>query len=148
MENLFCRVRSAKDILISVSLVVLGLVLTFFPNEVGANIGGFFILLIGLLFMFLFKSAYKKNGTNELYVKKELFFAQEMNNTILKAVLDNPKSIDMSMEGKGKTIKLSIYYSLGSGKAYMQLYEYVPYMYEPQTDVLEWDVNSVANLIK
>lgn len=148
MENQFCRVRSAKDIIISVSLIVAGFVLMFLPYGTGLNIGGFFLFLIGGTFLFLFKSVYKELGTNDVYEKKEFYFPQESTNVILKAVLSNPNSIDLSLEGKGKTVKLNIYYSNKAGKAYLRLYEYIPYMYEPITEVLEYNTKEISNLIK
>ena len=148
MEFQFCSVRSAKDLFISLSLIVLGFVFMFLPYGVGMNIGGFFLFLIGAIFLFLFKSVYTLNGGKEKYVKREFYFSQEQNHTILKAVLDNPKSIDLSAEGSGKTIKLNLYYSTEGGKAYLQLFEYVPYEYEPLTAMLEYDVKEVSNLIK
>ena len=148
MEFQFCSVRSAKDLFISLSLIILGFVLMFMPDRVGMNIGGFFLFLIGALFLFLFKSVYTLNGGKEKYIKKEFYFSQEHNHAILKAVLDNPKSIDVSVEGQGKTIKLNLYYSSASGKAYLQLFEYIPYAYEPMTAMLEYDINDVSNLIK
>ena len=148
MEFQFCRVRSAKDLFISLSLIVLGFILMFLPYGVGMNIGGFFLFLLGAIFLFLFKSVYTLNGGKEKYVGKEFYFSQEHNHALLKAVLDNPKSIDLSAEGRGKTIKLNLYYSIEGGKAYLQLFEYIPYAYEPLTAMLEYDVKEVSNLIK
>lgn len=148
MENQFSRVRSAKDILISVSLIIAGFVLMFLPYGTGMNIGGFFLLLIGALFLMLFKSVYKEQGTNDTYEKKELYFNQESVNAVLKSVLSNPNSIELSTEGQGKTVRLDIYYSKKADKAYLRLYEYIPYMYEPVTEVLHYNIKEVSNLIK
>lgn len=148
MENQFCRVRSAKDIIISVSLIVAGFVLMFLPYGTGVNIGGFFLFLIGGMFLFLFKSVYKEVGTNDVYEKKEFYFHREAINEILKGVMSNPNSIDLSAEGQGKTVKLSIYYSNRAEKAYMRLYEYIPYMYEPVTETLEYNTKEISKLIK
>ena len=74
MENQFCRVRSAQDIIISVSLIVVGFVFMFLPYGTGLNIGGFFLILIGALFLALFKSHYKELETNHVYEKKEFYF--------------------------------------------------------------------------
>ena len=148
MENQFSRVRSAKDIFISVSLIVAGFVLMFLPYGTGLNIGGFFLFLVGALFLMLFKSHYKQLDTNDVYEKKEFYFCREDENKILKAVLSNPNSIDLSKEVQGKTIKLNIYYSRKADKAYLCLYEYIPYMYEPITEVLQYNIKQVSNLIK
>ena len=148
MENQFSRVRSAKDIFISVSLIVAGFVLMFLPYGTGLNIGGFFLFILGGLFLFLLKSVYKEAGTNDIYKQVELYFHQESTNAILKSVISNPNTIDMSKEGQGKTVKLNIYYSSKADKAYLRLYEYIPYMYEPITEVLQYNIKQVSNLIK
>lgn len=148
MENQFSRVRSAKDIIISVSLIVSGFVLMFLPYGTGMNIGGFFLFLVGALFLMLFKSHYKELETNDVYEKKVLYFPQESINAILKSVISNPNSIDISKEGQGKTVKLNIYYSYKADNAYLRLYEYIPYSYEPITEVKHYSIKEVSNLIK
>ena len=89
-----------------------------------------------------------KNKYGEIYEKKELYFHQEYTNAILKSVISNPNSIDLSIEGQGKTVRLNIYYSNKADKAYLRLYEYIPYMYEPITEVLQYNIKDVSNLIK
>ena len=73
----FSRVRSANDIIVSLSLIIAGAVLMFLPYGTGLNIAGFFFLLTGVLFMALFKSVYKLDGTEETYYRKELYFKHE-----------------------------------------------------------------------
>ena len=148
MENQFYRVRSAKDIILSVSLIIIGGILLFIPNGVGVSIGGLFILLIGALFLSVLKSVYKMEGSDVVYNKKELYFNQEFAKEIQKAVLSDPNSIDVSAEGLGKVIKLNIYYSNQSGVAYLRLYEYIPYSYEPLTDMIKYQLKDISSLIK
>ena len=150
MEKQFCRVRSAKDVAISVTLLVAGMALMLLPyGGVGVTIGGFFLFLLGGLFLSQFKSVYKdKDGDNNVYLKKELFFRRELLQDILDAVESHPQTIDMKKEGLGWTIKLNLYYCIKADKAYLQLFEYVPYNYEPCSQMLEYKVNQIANLLK
>ena len=148
MENQFCRVRSAQDIIISVSLIVAGFVLMFLPYGTGMNLGGFFLVLIGALFIVLFKSHYKELETGDVYEKKEFYFNLEHLDVLSKSVLSNPNSIDLSVEGQGKTVRLTMYYSTNADNAYLRLYEYIPYLYEPVTEVLRYNIKEVSNLIK
>ena len=55
---------------------------------------------------------------------------------------------NLSEEDKGNAIRLDVYYSKASGKAYLQLFEYVPYKYEPCTKVYEYEIAKVGKLIK
>ena len=148
MEKEFCRVRSASDIAISVTLIILGIVLFLLPYGIGIKIGGFFLFLLGSLFLWLFKSVYKETGEKNIYHKRELYFRRELLNPILKGVVSDPHSIDTSAEGLGWTIKLNVYYSKSADKGYIQLFEYVPYNYEPCTEMLEYRINQIDNLIK
>lgn len=148
MENQFCRVRSAQDIIISVSLIVAGFILMFLPYGTGMNIGGFFLILIGALFLVLFKSHYKELETNHVYEKKEFYFNLDHLDILTKSVLSNPNSIDLSAEGQGKTVRLTMYYSKKADNAYLRLYEYIPYLYEPVTEVQRYNIKEVSNLIK
>ena len=61
----FSRVRSTSDIIVSSSLIIAGAALMFLPYGTGLNIAGFFFLLTGVLFLALFKSMYKLEGTEE-----------------------------------------------------------------------------------
>lgn len=67
--------------------------------------------------------------------------------TIRDAVLSDPNQIDMTKEGMGWTVKLNIYYSRKADKGYIQLYEYIPYNYEPRTQMLEYRISQIEKLL-
>ena len=56
MEKTFVKVRSVKDIVIFVSLIVLGSVLVALPTGTGINIAGFFMIFAGLITALILKS--------------------------------------------------------------------------------------------
>ena len=148
MEKTFIRVRSIKDITIFVSLALVGTILTALPIGDAANIAGFFIIVAAGILAFVLKSAYKDVDTNEKYLKKERYFQQTMHAAISSAIASNPDSVDLSEEDKGNALRLDIYYSKSSGKAYLQLFEYVPYTYQPCTRVHECETSKASKLIK
>ena len=148
MEKEFIRVRSIKDITIFSLLVIAGCVLVALPTGTPINITGFFMIFTGLILAFVLKSAYKETGSGEKYMKKELYFQQAMNAPVSAAISSKPESIDLSQENKGNAIRLDVYYSRNSGKAYMQLFEYVPYKYEPCSKMHEHLIGTVEKLIK
>ena len=82
------------------------------------------------------------------YQKQEYYFQQEMNTVISSALESKPNSIDLTQADKGNAVKLDIYYSKVSGKAYLQLFEYIPYRYEPCSKIYEHDVTKLNKLIK
>lgn len=148
MEKTFVRVRSAKDIAIFVSLIIAGGVLIALPTGAAVNITGFFLIFAGILLAILLKTGYKDVETGVKYQKEEHFFQQTMNAAISAALASNPGSIDLSEEDKGNAVRLDVYYSKASGKAYLQLFEYVPYKYEPCSKIYEHEIAKVGKLIK
>ena len=148
MEKTFTRVHSIKDIVIFISLLVLGGILVAVPTSDAVNITGFFLVLAGAILALVLKTGYKDVETNVKYIKKERYFQQAMHAAIADAIASKPDSIDLSQENKGNAIKLDIYFSKASGKAYIQLFEYVPYTYQPCSKIYEYEISKVGKLIK
>ena len=148
MEKTFIRVRSIKDIIIPVSIAIVGIILTALPIGEAAHIAGFFILFAAGILAFVLKSAYKDADTNKKYLKKERYFQQTIHAEISAAIASKPDSVDLSEEDKGNGLRLDVYYSKSSGKAYLQLFEYVPYTYQPCSKMYEYEISKVSKLIK
>ena len=148
MEKTFTRVHSIKDIVIFISLLVLGGILVAVPTGDAVNITGFFLIFAGAILALVLKTGYKDVETNVKYIKKERYFQQAMHAAIEDAIASKPDSIDLSQENKGNAIKLDIYFSKASGKAYIQLFEYVPYTYQPCSKMYEYEISKVGKLIK
>lgn len=148
MNKEFIRVRSISDIVISASLIIAGTVLVALPTNEAINIAGFFMILTGLLLAFVLKTAYIDTATKEKFHKKELFFQHAMYPALTSAVASNPESVDMTEVDKGNSLRLDVYVCRSSGKAYLQLFEYVPYKYEPCSQIHEYTIDRVVKLIK
>ena len=148
MEKTFTRVHSIKDIVIFISLLILGGILVAVPTSDAVNITGFFLIFAGAILALVLKTGYKDVETNVKYFKKERYFQQAMHAAIADAIASKPDSIDLSQENKGNAIKLDIYFSKASGKAYIQLFEYVPYTYQPCSKMYEYELSKVSKLIK
>ena len=148
MEKTFIRVRSVKDILISSSLIVLGSILVALPTGAGINIAGFFMILTGIILALVLRTGYKDTESGEKFHMKEYYFQQTMRTVICDALKSKPETIDLNEANKGNALKLDLFYSKSNGKAYMQLYEYVPYRYEPCSKMYEYDIAEVQKLIR
>lgn len=148
MEKNFVRVRSVKDIAVFVSLIVLGGILVALPVGTGINIAGGSLVVLGLVLALILKSGYKDAVTGEGYFKKEHFFQQEMKNSLLSVIPTMPEVIELSEEDKGNAVRLDVYYNQQNGKAYIQLFEFVPYEYKPCSDMLEYELYEVKKLIR
>ena len=148
MEKTFIRVRSIKDITIFSTLIILGSVLVALPNGAGINIAGFFMIFAGIILAFVLRTGYKDTDTGERFHFKEIYFQQAMNTVISNALESRPDSIDLKEADKGNALKLDIYYNNTSGKAYMQLFEYVPHTYEPCSRMYEYEIAKVQKFLK
>lgn len=148
MENTFIRVRSGKDIAIFTSLIVLGSVLLALPTGAGVNIAGFFMIFAGIIVALVMKTGYKDMSTGVKYRKKEHYFLQTAKPDLSSALESDPGSIDLSQEDRGNVVRLDIYYSTDAGKACLQLFEYIPYKYEPCSRVYEYEMGRVERLIR
>lgn len=146
MEKNFIRVRSVKDIIISLLLVILGCILVVVPAAEPVSITGFFLIFAGLITLFILKTSYKDAETGIKYRKTERFFAQDMRESI-KSALTSPMVIDPAAEDKGNGLRLDIYYSHSADKAFAQLNEYVPYKYEPCSRYYEFNMNDASKLL-
>ena len=147
MENKFIRVRSVKDIVIFASLIIAGSVLVAMPTSTPVNITGFFMIFAGLILLLVLKTGYKDVETGEKYQKKELYFQQAVRAQLMSAISEKPNYIDLYEEDKGNALKLDFYYSKSAGKAYLQLFEYIPHRYEPCSKVYEYGLNDVDKLL-
>ena len=150
MEKKFVRVRSTKDVVLSSLITLAGVVLFILDFSIGIRILGFFMILIGLLLFFTLKSSYKDEDTGIKYHKKERYFEGCRRDELSSAISrKNSKcKVDLSEENKGNTLRLDIYYNKQAGKAYMQIFEYVPYRYEPYSNLYEHEVVNITELIE
>ena len=148
MEKTFISIRSVRDLAISSSIILIGAILVVLPTSTPVNITGFFLLFAGFILALVLKSGYKDVETGERFQKKEHYFQQAMHTSIASALETKPESIDLTEADKGNAVKLDIYYSRSSGKAYLQLFEYVPYKYEPCSKIYEFQLARVNRLIK
>lgn len=147
MNKEFTRVRSVKDIIISSVLLIGGAVLVALPTATSINIIGFFMIFAGIILSLVLKTGYKDNETGVRYCKTERFFAQSMRQDILDAIATKPESINLSEEDKGNGIRLDIYHSKESNKAYIQLFEYIPYKYEPCSRLYEYELKNANKIL-
>ena len=102
----------------------------------------------GLILLLVLKTSYKLAGTNETYKKKEKFFPQSKRDSFINMLSKSPEAADLSDENKGNGLRVDVFYSHKSGKAYCRLYEYIPYRYEPCSPYFEHSIDKVANFIK
>ena len=136
MYKEFTRVRSSKDIIITTALIIAGSICVGFVESQAINVFGFFTLFTGILLLFILKTGYKDQETGIRYTKSEHYFAQSVKDQIVKQLRSNPSNVCFKGEDAGNGLRLDIYRNK-KGLAYYQLFEYVPYKYEPCTEVFK-----------
>ena len=147
MKKTFVRVRSVRDVVIFSTLLIAGALLIALPTSPAVNITGFLMICSGSILAFILKTGYRDADTKEIYFKKEHFFQHAVSAQIAAAIASKPDTVDLSAENLGNSMRLDVYYSKTSNKAYIQLYEYIPYMYEPCTEMYEYDLSKVTKLV-
>ncbi len=147
MEKTFNKVRSTKDIVISAGLAVAGCVLVALPTSTSINILGFFMIFAGILLFLMLRSGYKEVESGAKFCKTERYFSQTLRTELAEKIASKPQSVNLAEEDKGNAVRLDVFYSKQTGKAYIQLFEYIPYKYEPCSKQYEYEISEVNNLI-
>ena len=148
MEKNFIRVRSVKDIFVFCSLIIAGSVLVALPTSASINILGFFLIFTGVLLGIFMKTGYKDVETGIRYEKKEFFFDRSRQETLTKAIPVRLCDSDVNANDGGNSIRLDIYHNKSVGKGYVQLFEYIPYKYEPCTAMYEHPYENISEILK
>lgn len=148
MKTQFIKVRTTKDITIFTSLILIGVILIALPTQMGATIAGATLAIIGIALIPLLKSGYRDRDSTETYRKLEHYFQQTKKSSLTSAISSKPETIELPKEQGSNALRLDIYFSRSANKAYVQLFEYVPYEYEPCTEIYEYEASRVENLIK
>ena len=129
MKKSFIRVRSIRDIVVDTIFIVLGCVFIALPTSQSINVAGFLMICAGLILVLALKTGFKDSETGQTYLKKEHYFQHAMSAQIAAAIACKPNSVDLSAEDKGNSMRLDVYYSKFTKKAYLQLNEYITHAY-------------------
>lgn len=133
---------------LSFGLIIAGAVLVAADTPVSVNIVGFFMIFAGIILLIVLRTAYKDAETGVYYSKKEKYFPQSKRDSLLRAISAGMENLDLAEEDKGNGLRLDVFYSRKTGKAFVRLYEYIPYKYEPCSPFYGLGCDRVANLIK
>ena len=147
MNKEFIKVRTITDITISSVLLVSGIILVALPTSVSVTLLGAFMFITGAILLAILKNGWQDSETKTHYCKKERYFAQSSKTKILNALENHIENIDLSDEGKGEGVRMEIYYNKQSGKAFINLFEYIPYNYEPISPTFEYTTDKITKLI-
>ena len=152
LDNKFTKIHSVKDIITSITFLIIGALLVALFTETTLQLIGYLFIPIGVIFMFTLKSDYKNKENNLVFLKKEYYLPADSKNKLLAAISTNPADADINIDidkfNNGNAIRLAIYCNKEIDKAYLQLFEYIPYTYEPCSEIFEYKTSKIKNLIK
>ena len=147
MEKKFIKTRSLKDIIIFSLIILVGCIFAILPIGTDANIGGYTLIIIGIILAFTLKSTYKHFHSSEKFHRKQLMFPMDMKGSILSAIDSRPENIDLTKEGSAQSLRLYIYYNNQIKKAYLQLFEYSANQYTPCSKFYEYGTEKIEQII-
>lgn len=147
MEQRFIKIRSIKDIIIFTTVILAGVLLVILPENIGANMGGYTLIIIGIILALILKSDYCDKRSLKRYYKHQLYFGIAQKSELQSAIASNPHAINLSEENAGQTLRLDIYFSPQANRASMQLFEYVPHEYCPCSEIHDYDLAEIKQLI-
>lgn len=147
MEQRFIKIRSTKNIITSLAFIIAGILLVLLPTDVGANMAGYTLIIIGIILARILKSDYYDTQSNERYCKQELYFDSAQKSALLKAIVSNPRQINSASESEGQALRLDLYFSHKAERATLQLFEYIPHEYIPCTEMYNYDIAEIKQLI-
>lgn len=132
MEIKLKKVHTAKDLILSAIVLAAGIGLYFVNAGLGAVIG-----VCGLLMLLFYKAGYKREGEGIVLKKKALDVAHTCRDS-LKGFLDG-KDVEPEVKTNisGGVIRLEAYYNADAAIAYVQLFDFSNYTYEPATGIVE-----------
>lgn len=132
MEINFKKVHTAKDLIISSSVLIAGIGL-FFVNK-GL---GILFAACGVGMFFICKSGYRKDGRGVTLRK----VSKDLSRTCRQSVLDYLDGKDICpsiIEGNdGGSIRIDVFFNESAGVAYAQVFNFDNYAYEPATTLVE-----------
>lgn len=145
MNKEFTRVRTITDLTISFIISISGILLVIFPTSVSVNILGFFMIITGIILLAVLKTGWRDTETKEQYHRKVKFFSKDIKDEIMDNLENHIENIDIPKNNIGTGLKMEVYYN--RRQAFVNLYEYIPYSYEPVSSTFEYSADKIEKLI-
>ena len=132
MEIKLKKVHTAKDLIISAIVLAAGIGLYFVNAGLGGVIG-----ICGLLMLLFCKGGYKREGEDIILQKKALDVAHSCRDSLKGFMEGKDVEPEVNTSLSGGVIRLEAYYNADAAIAYVQLFDFSNYTYEPATGIVE-----------
>lgn len=153
MEYTFKKVHTPKDLLISIAVILTGTALFAASGMTGEE--SFisnrslwvFVIVCGLLMIIFWKNGYRCCGCGVVLNKNAMDLCNDCKKSIIE-FLDGKDVRPTIREGhEGGCVRLEVYYNISASIAYVQLFEYRNYVYEPLTPCLKLPSGKAEQLL-
>lgn len=142
MNIYFKKVHTVKDLVLSVVVTLAGIGL-YFLNQ---GLGGV-VFACGLLMLIFYKAGYKANGEGPVLTKKAQDLPRTCRQSIVNYLEGKDDDLELGLSGLGASVRLETYYNKEAGVAYVQLFDFSNYTYEPATEIVELHSPKADNLL-
>lgn len=148
MDGYFKKVRTPKDIMISVIIIAIGVIVISVSQNVNVDYVGAFISILGIFYFLIMKKGWKNIETGELCELISFYFPEKNKEIIKTALAEDPEKIDLIDALSMSTLRLDVYYNKKSDKCFCQLLEFVPYHYSPCSVLYQMSYSNLNRLMK
>lgn len=132
MQIKFKKVHTKKDLIISAIVLAAGIGLYF----INAGLG-IFMAVCGLLMLLLYKGGFKREGKDVVLQKKAIDVAHSCKDSLKGFMEGKDVEPEVKTSINGGIIRLEVYYNTADAIAYVQLFDFSNYTYEPATEIVE-----------
>ena len=143
----FVKVHSLMDTFIYVALIMAGVLLILLPLGQVIAVFGCFLIVSGIVVALINKTEYKNLQLKGHFKKLEYYYPLSQRAEIVGALMGEPEILLPPDTNKDDVLRLDIYYAKSNDKAYLQLFKYVPYAYEPASIIYELEKESIHKLL-
>lgn len=144
----FVKVHSVMDTIVYVALIIAGVLLILLPLGQVIAVFGCFLIVSGIVVALINKTEYKNLQLKGHFKKLEYYYPLKKRSEIVGALMGEPGMMLFPPDNDNENVlRLDVYYAKSGDKAYLQLFKYVPYIYEPASIVYEVDKESIQQLL-
>lgn len=150
MKSKIVKKNDFTSIIIALSIVLAGIVITFFSFPYAKGLGSI-LILGGIIALSMSKKTLVHGSTGNKIISYTYFFPpiekEKIKQICETSNFDTLKSVSQAENG----LQMEIYLSKNGSYAAVQLYEYIPYKYEICSPLYEYegdDAQKLSNYIK
>ena len=142
MECNFIKVHTGRDLAISTMLLLSGAGLFLINMGLGICIG-----ICGLCMFIFYKWGYRIDGRGILLSRKSEDISKACRTSLVDFLEGRNPTPTIKQGHEGGTVRLDLYYNQTENVAYVRLYDFCNYVYEPATGIIELNGDRAAKLI-